>query len=87
MTMHCDNQAAIYIAFNPVFRERTKHIEVDYHITREKVEDGVITTPHVSTRVQIADTFTKALLCIVIIKQQFTLPSILCSMSEPSILK
>ncbi|CAL1400034.1 unnamed protein product [Linum trigynum] len=57
----CDNQSAIHIARNPVFHERTKHIEVDCHVIRERLMNGLIDLKHVSTNFQLADIFTKSL--------------------------
>jgi hypothetical protein len=56
-----DNQSCIALARNPVHHQRTKHIDIQYHFIREKIESGVVDLTYIPTAQQIADIFTKAL--------------------------
>lgn len=57
----CDNMGAKYLASNPVFHARTKHIEVDFHFVRERVNNKLLQIDFVPSEDQVADGFTKAL--------------------------
>lgn len=42
MKLYCDNKSAIDIAHNPIQYDKTKHIEIDRHFNKEKLE-GLLT--------------------------------------------
>ena len=59
MKVYCDNKATISIAHNPVLHDRTKHIEVDKHFIKEKLENGLIYISYMPTTHQTTDILTK----------------------------
>ncbi|RZC11556.1 Retrovirus-related Pol polyprotein from transposon RE1 [Glycine soja] len=61
MKLYCDNKAAISISRNPVQHDRTKHVAIDRHFIKEKVDAGLICMPFVPSSQQVADILTKGL--------------------------
>ncbi|GAA0172743.1 transmembrane signal receptor [Lithospermum erythrorhizon] len=59
--LYYDNQFGISIAHNPVQHDRTKHVELDRHFIKEKIEGNIIKIKHVNTGEQLADMLTKGL--------------------------
>jgi hypothetical protein len=59
--VYCDNVSAVYLSVNPVQHRRTKHIEIDIHFVRDKVQVGDVRVLHIPTASQYADIFTKGL--------------------------
>ena len=57
-----DNQSCIALAKNPIHHARSKHIDIQYHFIREKVELGEIELKYMATEDMIADALTKPLL-------------------------
>jgi hypothetical protein len=57
----CDNIGATYLTANPLFHARTKHIEIDFHFVRDLVSSKTVSVQFISSKDQVADTFTKPL--------------------------
>ena len=56
-----DNKSAIALMKNPVFHDRSKHIQTRYHFIRQCVDNGDINVQFVRTKDQLSDIMTKAL--------------------------
>ncbi|XP_071739272.1 secreted RxLR effector protein 161-like [Rutidosis leptorrhynchoides] len=56
----CDNEAAIAISENPVQHDLTKHVEIDRHFIREKLDGEIISLSSIRSEDQLADILTKS---------------------------
>ena len=57
----CHNQSGIRLSENPVFHDRSKHIDIRYHFIRDTVQRGVVRLDHIGTDEQVADILTNPL--------------------------
>ncbi|CAN0884915.1 Retrovirus-related Pol polyprotein from transposon RE1, partial [Linum grandiflorum] len=57
----CDNLGATYLAHNPVFHSRSKHLEIEFHFVRDRVAKGQFQVRYIPATDQLADVLTKPL--------------------------
>jgi len=66
-----DNQAAICIAQKPLHHTKTKHIDIKYHLVREKVLDHTIQLKYCQTKGIVADLLTKGSSHEILVRHSF----------------
>jgi hypothetical protein len=59
--IHCDNQSCIKLLENPVFHDKSKHIEIRYHFIKDKALKGAVKLQYIPTDEQLGYIFTKPL--------------------------
>ena len=59
--IYVDNKSTIALAKNPVYHERSKHIDTRFHFIRDHIKNKEVEIHHVKTSEQVADILTKPL--------------------------
>ena len=59
--IYSDSQSAIHLCKNPVFHERSKHIQVKYHFIRDMISQEVFKLEKIPTEFNPSDMGTKIL--------------------------
>ena len=60
-TIYCDSNGALKTIYSGVSSPKTKHIDIWYHISRDRQEYGIVNFTNISTDDNLADIMTKAL--------------------------
>ncbi|GLI66446.1 hypothetical protein VaNZ11_010251, partial [Volvox africanus] len=61
MRIQVDSQGAMNLGNNPITSPRSKHIDVQHHLVRERVASGEVALKYCCTEKMVADALTKAL--------------------------
>jgi len=59
MITYYDNKSATNIVHNPTHHDKTKHIKIDWHFIKEKLDSDIIITFYVPYRLWLTNMFTK----------------------------
>ena len=59
--IYCDSQSAIFLAKNPTYHSRTKHIDVQYHFVKDMVESMKVLLEKFDALENVADSLTKSM--------------------------
>ena len=57
---YCDNKATISVSHNPVHHDRMKHVEIERHFIKEKMDEGTLSIRYIPFEEQIANMLTEA---------------------------
>ena len=63
VTLYCDNQLAIELAYDNAFYAHMKHIDIRFHFIQETVDSSKILISYCLTNKMAMDLFTKPLAC------------------------
>ena len=61
LTLFCDNQPAVIYSSNNKSSGAAKHIDIKYHVVKDRIQDQTISIKHIRTNAMLADPLTKGL--------------------------
>ena len=61
LTLYCDNQPAVIYSSNNKSSGAAKHIDIKYHVVKDRIQDQTISIKHIRTSEMLADPLTKGL--------------------------
>jgi hypothetical protein len=59
--IYYDNEPTVQYFYDNKKSDAFKHINIKYHVVKEKIQDHTISLEHISTRQMLTDPFTKGL--------------------------